>query len=123
MMGHCSNQALIRLLRASMADKKVIAAAQHFRCPSCDEVKKTEQPRETRPLRPDHQLRFNHEVSIDVFEVHDCREGRHAILSMWLTWRPATTLQFELVEAEHHHRTFVRRPSTLHGSLHLVHRL
>ena len=82
MMGHCSNQALIRLLRASMADKKVIAAAQHFRCPSCDEVKKTEQPRETRPLRPDHQLRFNHEVSIDVFEVHDCREGRHAILSM-----------------------------------------
>ena len=82
MMGHCSNQALIRLLRASMADKKVITAAQHFRRPSCDEVKKVEQPRETRPLRPDHQLRFNYEVSIDVFEVHDSRGGRHAILSM-----------------------------------------
>jgi len=81
-MAPCSNQALVRLLGASMADKKVIAAAQHFRCPRCDEVKKVEQPRETRPLRPDHQLRFNHEVSTDVFEVHDCRGGSHAILSI-----------------------------------------
>ena len=36
MMGHCSREALIRMLRASQCDKKVIKAAQYFRCPSCD---------------------------------------------------------------------------------------
>eukprot|EP00435_Cladocopium_sp_Y103_P000814 s912_g1.t1 len=82
MMGHCSNSALVRMLRASMADKKVIKAAAHFQCPSCNEIKKTDRPREVKPLRPDQQLRFNNEVSVDVFEVKDSIGARHSILSI-----------------------------------------
>eukprot|EP00435_Cladocopium_sp_Y103_P018811 s2728_g4.t1 len=82
MMGHCSKEALIRMLRASGCDKHVIKAAQYFRCPSCDEIKKQEQPRVTKPMREPHQMQFNKEVSIDVFEIHDAQGGRHSVLSM-----------------------------------------
>ena len=44
MMGHCSTAALIRMLRSSLATKDVIEAAKHFRCQSCDEIKKDEAP-------------------------------------------------------------------------------
>ena len=82
MMGHCSREALIRMLRASGCDKKVIKAAQFFRCPSCDEIRDKEQPRIVKPLRELHRIKFNDEVSIDVFEVHDAVGGRHSVLSM-----------------------------------------
>ena len=60
----------------------MIKAAQYFRCPSCDEIKNTEQPRITKLMREPHQMQFNKEVSIDVFEVHDAAGGRHSVLSM-----------------------------------------
>ena len=82
MMGHCSREALIRMLRASGYDKKVIKAAQFFRCPSCDEIRDKEQPRIVKPLRELQRIKFNDEVSIDVFEVHDAVGGRLSVLSM-----------------------------------------
>ena len=82
MMGHCSNSALIRMLKASMAKKEAIEAAKHFRCSCCEELKKDEEPRVARPTRPEAQLKFNQEVSVDVLEIHDAQGGRHSILSM-----------------------------------------
>ena len=82
MMGHCSREALIRMLRASGCDKRVIKAAQFFRCPSCEEIKDREQPRAVKPMRELQRIKFNDELSIDVFELHDAVGGRHSILSM-----------------------------------------
>ena len=82
MMGHCSNQALVRMLRMSLAKKEIIDAAQHFRCQSCDEMKSDERPRTVRPINPCHQIKFNDELAADVFEVVDCKGARHSILSL-----------------------------------------
>lgn len=82
MMGHCSNQALVRMLRLSLAEKEVIEAAQHFRCQSRDEVKSDERPRTVRPANPCHQMKFNDELAADVLEVVDVKGARHSILSL-----------------------------------------
>ena len=82
MMGHCSTEALIRMLRASGCDRRVIQAARYFRCPSCDEIKNQDRPRVVKPMKEPHQMLFNKEVSIDVFELHDAMEARHTVLSM-----------------------------------------
>jgi len=82
MMGHCSNAALIRMLRSSMAGQDAIEAAKYFRCQSCEEMKSNEAPRVVRPTRPACEVRFNFEVAVDVFEVHDAAEKRHSILSV-----------------------------------------
>ena len=82
MMGHCSNQALVRMLRLSMCEKEVIEAAQHFRCQSCDEMKSDERPRSVRPVNPCHQIKFNDELAADVFEIVDVKGARHSILSL-----------------------------------------
>ena len=82
MMGHCSNQALVRMLRSSLCEKDVIEAAQHFRCQSCDEIKSDERPRTVRPSNPCHQVKFNDELAANVFEITDAKGARHSILSM-----------------------------------------
>eukprot|EP00435_Cladocopium_sp_Y103_P066563 s466_g28.t2 len=82
MMGHCSREALTRMLRASGCDKHVIKAAQYFRCPSCDEIKNQDKPRVVKPMLEPHRMQFNKEVSIDVFEIHDAQDARHTVLSM-----------------------------------------
>ena len=82
MMGHCSTPALVRMLKSSLSSKDVIEAAKHFRCQSCDEVKKDEAPRVTKPIRPPSQLRFNDEISADVFEIKDSEGNRHSILNI-----------------------------------------
>ena len=82
MMGHCSNAALIRMLRSSMAGQDAIDAAKHFRCQSCEEMKRDEAPRVVRPTRPSCEARFNSEVAVDVFEAHDAAEKRPSILSV-----------------------------------------
>lgn len=38
MMGHCSTQALVRMLKASGVEKSVLDAVVHFRCPTCEEL-------------------------------------------------------------------------------------
>ena len=82
MMGHCSNAALIRMLKSSMAGQDAVDGAKHFRCQSCEEMKRDEAPRVVRPSKPSCEVRFNYEVSVDVFEVHDAAEKRHSILSV-----------------------------------------
>ena len=56
-----------------MADEQVIKAAEHFQCPSCNEVRKTDRPREVKPMRPLEQ---------NVFEIKDSTEARHSVLSI-----------------------------------------
>ena len=82
MTGHCSNSALVRMLRSSASDADVVKAAKHFQCQTCQETEKDKDPAVVRPTRPSFQQKFNFEVSLDVFEVHDCQGGRHAVLSM-----------------------------------------
>ena len=82
MMGHCSNAALIRMLKSSMAGQDAVDAAKHFRCQGCEEMKRDEAPRVVRPTKPSCEVRFNYEVSVDVCEVHDAAEKRHSILSV-----------------------------------------
>ena len=82
MMGHCSNQALVRMLRPSLCEKGVIEAAQHCRCQSCDEIKSDERPKTVRPSNPYHQVKFNDELAADVFEIVDAKGARHGVLSM-----------------------------------------
>ena len=68
-----------RLLRTAGADPKVIRALEHFSCPSCDSVAK---PKKAAAAKMPSEYVFNHEVSLDVFIVKDCRGERHKILSM-----------------------------------------
>ena len=82
MMGHCSNAALIRMLKSSMAGQDTADAAKHFRCQSCEEMKRDEAPRVVRPTKPSCEVRFNYEVSVDVFGVHDAAEKRRSFLSV-----------------------------------------
>ena len=82
MMGHCSTPAMIRMLRSSQASKDILEAVPFFRCPTCEEVKKDEAPRSVKPQRPNEEMVFNFEVSIDVLEIHDSLGARHSILSM-----------------------------------------
>lgn len=80
MTGHCSNSALVRMLRSSASDSDVVKAAKHFQCQTCQETEKEKGPAVVRPTRPSFQQKFNFEVSLDVFEA--CPGGRHAVLSM-----------------------------------------
>ena len=82
MMGHCSVQALVRMLKASLVDKKAIEAAHHFRCQTCEEVKSDERPRTVRPTPPLQNIRFNEELAADVLEVIDSKGARHSVLSL-----------------------------------------
>ena len=82
MMGHCSTQALIRMLTSAMAGKDVIEAAHHFRCQSCEEIKPNDRPRVVKPTKENQVMRFNYEISADVFEIHDSQGQRHSILSL-----------------------------------------
>ena len=76
-MGHCSNGALQRMLRASMAKPEVLRAAGFFRCQACLERKPDDEPP---PVRPTKEIvRFNEELSADVFEIHDAAGARHSI--------------------------------------------
>ena len=68
---------MIRMLKAPQAGKEVIDAAQHFRCPACEEKRKEEEPRAVAPTKPCDKLKFNQEISINVFEVHDSEGARH----------------------------------------------
>ena len=79
MTGHSSPAAMQRLLRTAGADPKVIRALEHFSCPSCDSVAK---PKKAAAAKMPSEYVFNHEVSLDVFIVKDCRGERHKILSM-----------------------------------------
>lgn len=81
MMGHCSVAAMTRMLKASMVEKEVIDALPHFRCQTCMETKKDEAPRVVRPTRSGAENKFNYEISVDCFEIHDAAGSRHTILS------------------------------------------
>ena len=45
-------------------------------------MKKEETPRPTALTKEPHKLKFNHEISVDVFEVKDAGGSRHSILSI-----------------------------------------
>ena len=82
MMGHCSTAAMTRMLKASMVEKEVLDALPHFRCQVCAETKTEEKPRVVRATRPGSQNKFNYEIAVDCFEIHDADGHRHTILSV-----------------------------------------
>ncbi len=83
MMGHCSTAYLERMLKASLVGKDVVDAVKHFRCQTCEEMKKDEAPRSVKPpTRAPFEQKFNYEVSMDLFKVHDSQGHRHRILSL-----------------------------------------
>jgi len=45
-------------------------------------MKNEQRPPVTKPPRPASQQKFNYEVSLDAFEVHDAAGHRHTVLSM-----------------------------------------
>ena len=82
MTGHCSHAALLRMLKASVADKDVLDAVKFFQCQVCKETAKEEDPAVAKPSPPSYEQRFNFEISLDAFEVHDAAGHRHTILSI-----------------------------------------
>ena len=82
MMGHCSIASMTRMLKASAIEQSVINGVKHFRCQICEDLKNEEAPRSTAVTKEPHKLRFNHEVSVDVFEVKDAGGARHSVLSI-----------------------------------------
>ena len=82
MMGHCSAAALTRMLRASGCSADVLEAVKHFQCQACEETRNEQRPPVTKPPKPASQQKFNYEVSLDAFEIHDAAGHRHTILSM-----------------------------------------
>eukprot|EP00435_Cladocopium_sp_Y103_P066574 s39_g28.t2 len=82
MTGHCSKAALLRMLKSSGSDGDVVRAAQHFQCQTCKELEVEKQPSSVKAIRPSFQQHFNYEVSADVFELHDCKGGRHSFWSL-----------------------------------------
>ena len=85
MFGHCTNATLARMLRNSMVGADVIRAARYLRCQVCEEMKDDAQPRVAAPTKEASKLDFNHELSLDAFEVKDSQGQRHTILSMVCT--------------------------------------
>lgn len=79
MIGHGSNSAMQQLLRTAGASTESCEAARHFACETC---RKRQQVQRPPVVRPPNKLVFNHEVSVDCFEVKDSAGNRHTILSM-----------------------------------------
>ncbi len=70
---------MLQLLRTAGAATESCEAARHFACETC---RKRQQVQRPPVVRPPNKLVFNHEVSVDCFEVKDSAGNRHAILSM-----------------------------------------
>ena len=69
------------MLKSSGSDGDVVRVAQHFQCQTCKELETEKQPAPVRATRPSFQ-HLNYEVRADVFELHDCKGGRHSFLSL-----------------------------------------
>ena len=78
MTGHSPVSGMMQLLRTACASPSIIEACKHFACESCRKHMKIEKPNVTKiPGKPT----FNHEVSLDCFEVRDGANNRHTVLS------------------------------------------
>ena len=67
-MGHVPRSVLGHILRGAKADRSVIEACKHFRCPTCAEVEKEGTPP---PVKPPSRYSVNHEVILDVMYQKD----------------------------------------------------
>ena len=79
MFGHCTTGTLAQILRQAKAEPEYIKAAQHFRCETCDSVKSQTR---AHPVAPPSMYTFNHNLSIDVFEIADVQGTRYSVLSI-----------------------------------------
>ena len=79
MTGHGSSASMLQLLRTAGASPKALEAARHFACETCRKRQPTQRPP---TVKEPSKLIFNHEVSVDCFEIHDSAGNRHTVLSM-----------------------------------------
>ena len=79
MTGHASSSAMARMLRLAKVDPEVLHRMKHFRCETCQHLKKPE-PRPV--VRPPSQFAFNYELTADAFEVRDAMGNRYTVLSV-----------------------------------------
>ncbi len=68
MLGHKPQSVLLNILRGAKASQEYITAAKLYRCDTCLETKEPTRPH---PAAPPGEYTFNHEVYVDVFEIHD----------------------------------------------------
>ncbi len=68
MLGHKPREVILHVLKGARAPQQYIDAAKHFQCSACHEVKDEAR---THPVGAPKDYAFNHEVSIDVFEIWD----------------------------------------------------
>ena len=79
MTGHGSSASMLQLLRTAGASPKALEASRHFACETCRKRQPTQRPP---TVKEPSKLIFNHEVSVDCFEIHDSAGNRHTVLSM-----------------------------------------
>jgi hypothetical protein len=68
MLGHAPNEVMLHILKGARADPQLSTGVKHFRCDACHE---TEDAKRAHPVAPPSAYVFNHEVLIDIFEIHE----------------------------------------------------
>lgn len=79
MTGHSSVSAMQQMLKTAGASSQVLEAARHFSCETCLKRRSVERPN---VVKPPNKLEFNHEISVDCFELRDSAGNRHTIFSV-----------------------------------------
>ena len=77
--GHASKSVLKNILKIAKAPKEYIDAADHLRCEQCELTKRNPQTAKSAPPKP---YVFNHEVGIDVLDLHDYEGNCHLFLNI-----------------------------------------
>ena len=70
---------MIAILRGAEADPELIAACENFRCEDCASI---EDPRGAGKAKAPSPYIFNHDLILDLFDIHDDDGATHAFLSI-----------------------------------------
>ena len=77
--GHKPKSVLKAILKAAKAPKEYVDAVDHLRCEACDATATNPQTKRTAPPKP---YVFNHEVGVDVLDLHDADGNSHLFLNI-----------------------------------------
>jgi len=77
--GHMPKTVLKQILKTSKAPPEFVEAVENMRCDPCIISAK---PAQTSKVGPPKPYVFNHEVGVDVFDLHDCEGKSHLFLKI-----------------------------------------
>ena len=77
--GHKPKSVIKAILKASKAPKEYIDAVGDLRCDACEVTAHNPQTRKSAPPKP---YVFNHEVGVDVLDLHDYQGNGHLFLNI-----------------------------------------